>query len=201
MVAYSFEGWNAHQSLGMLVTRRMEERGLKPLGFVANDYAIATYGMEPVTDPAALFSADILEDEFVEWVERSHLLKRAFREVAVIGGLVERQHPGKRKTGRQVTFSTDLIYDVLRKYEPTHLLLQAAWDDARARMTDVGRLAGLLDRAAETMIHIDLPRVTPLAVPVLTLIGRERVATGGGGAEDALLIEAEALAAEAMRLE
>ena len=200
MVAYGFEGWNAHQSLGMLLTRRMEAAGLKPLGFVANDYAIATYGIEPVTDPAALFSADILEHEFVDWVERSHLLKRAFREVAVIGGLVERQHPGKRKTGRQVTFSTDLIYDVLRKYEPTHLLLQAAWDDARARMTDVGRLAGLLDRAAGTMLHIDLPRVTPLAVPVLTLIGRERVATGGGG-EDALLIEAEALAAEAMRVD
>jgi ATP-dependent Lhr-like helicase len=198
MVAYGFEGWNAHQSLGMLLTRRMENLGLKPLGFVANDYAIACFGLERVTDPAALFSADILEHEFVEWVERSHLLKRAFREVAVIGGLVERQHPGKRKTGRQVTFSTDLIYDVLRKYEPTHLLLQAAWDDARARMTDVGRLAGLLDRAAATMVHVDLPRVTPLAVPVLTLIGRERVATGGG-AEDALLIEAEGMIADAMR--
>ncbi|SEJ76115.1 ATP-dependent helicase Lhr and Lhr-like helicase [Sphingomonas sp. OV641] len=199
MVAYSFEGWNAHQSLGMLITRRMETAGLKPLGFVANDYAIATYSIDPVTDPAALFSADILEHEFVDWVQQSHLLKRAFREVAVIGGLVERQHPGKRKTGKQVTFSTDLIYDVLRKYEPGHVLLEAAWADARARMTDVGRLAGLLDRAAETMLHVDLPRVSPLAVPVLVLIGRERVATGS--ADDALLIEAEALAGEAMRLD
>ncbi len=199
MVAYSFEGWNAHQSLGMLVTRRMEMLGLKPLGFVANDYALATYGIEKVTEPAALFSADILEDEFVDWVQSSHLLKRAFREVAVIGGLVERQHPGKRKSGKQVTFSTDLIYDVLRKYEPSHILLQAAWDDARAKMTDVGRLASLLDRAAATMVHIELPRVTPLAVPVLTLIGRERVATGT--ADDALLIEAETLAIEAMRVD
>ncbi|KQN93177.1 DNA ligase-associated DEXH box helicase [Sphingomonas sp. Leaf231] len=199
MIAYSFEGWNAHQSLGMLVTKRMETLGLKPLGFVANDYAIACYGLEKITDPAALFSADILEHEFVEWVERSHLLKRAFREVAVIGGLVERQHPGKRKTGRQVTFSTDLIYDVLRQYEPGHVLLEAAWADARARMTDVGRLADLLGRAADTMVHVDLPRVTPLAVPVLTLIGREKVATGS--ADDALLIEAEALAAEAMRVD
>jgi ATP-dependent Lhr-like helicase len=199
MVAYSFEGWNAHQSLGMLITRRMETAGLKPLGFVANDYAIATYSIDPVTDPATLFSADILEHEFVEWVQQSNLLKRAFREVAVIGGLVERQHPGKRKTGKQVTFSTDLIYDVLRKYEPGHILLEAAWADARARMTDVGRLASLLDRAAETMLHVDLPRVSPLAVPVLVLIGRERVATGS--ADDALLIEAEALAVEAMRVD
>ena len=177
----------------------METAGLKPLGFVANDYALATYSIDPVTDPAALFSPDILEHEFVDWVQQSHLLKRAFREVAVIGGLVERQHPGKRKTGKQVTFSTDLIYDVLRKYEPGHILLEAAWADARARMTDVGRLADLLDRAAGTMLHVDLPRVSPLAVPVLVLIGRERVSTGS--ADDALLIEAEALAGEAMRLD
>ncbi len=196
MVAYPFEGWNAHQSLGMLLTSRMEKRGLKPLGFVANDYALATYALEPVTDPRPLFSADILRDEFDDWVQGSHLLKRAFREVAVIGGLVERQHPGKRKTGKQVTFSTDLIYDVLRRYEPDHLLLKAAWEDARAKMTDVGRLTALLDRAEGTILHVDVPRVTPLAVPVLVMIGRESVPQGT--ADDALLLEAEGLAREAM---
>ncbi len=199
MVAYSFEGWNAHQSLGMLITRRMEAMGLKPLGFVANDYALAVYGLEKIENPRPLFSPDILEHEFVDWVQQSALLKRAFREVAIIGGLVERQHPGKKKTGRQVTFSTDLIYDVLRKYEPDHLLLRAAWADARARMTDVGRLAHLLDTAADTMLHIDLPRVSPMAVPVLIMIGRETVAQGT--ADDALLLEAESIAAEAMRLD
>ncbi len=196
MVVYGFEGWNAHQSLGMLVTRRMESAGLQPIGFVASDYAIATYSLKPVTDPRPLFSPDILEHEFVDWVQESALLKRAFREVAVIGGLVERQHPGKRKTGRQVSFSTDLIYDVLRRYEPTHLLLEAAWADARARMTDVGRLGRLLDTAQERIEHVALDRVSPLAVPVLVLIGRERVAEGT--VDDALLIEAEALVAEAM---
>ncbi|SCW62543.1 ATP-dependent helicase Lhr and Lhr-like helicase [Sphingobium faniae] len=197
LVCYSFEGWTAHQSLGMLLTRRMDAQGLMPLGFVSNDYALAVYGLKPVTDPQSLFSADILDHEFVEWVEQSSLLKRAFRDVAVISGLIERQHPGKRKTGRQVTFSTDLIYDVLRKYQPDHLLLKAAWADARARMTDVGRLGDLIDRAASTILHVDLDRVSPLAVPVLILIGREQVAQAA--AEDALLIEAEALVAEAMR--
>ncbi|MBO9379311.1 ligase-associated DNA damage response DEXH box helicase [Sphingomonas histidinilytica] len=197
MVIYSFEGWNAHQSLGMLLTRRMESQGLSPLGFVSSDYAIACYSIEPVTDPASLFSPEILEEEFVDWVEGSALLKRAFREVAVIGGLVERQHPGKKKSGRQVTFSTDLIYDVLRRYEPDHLLLDAAWADARAKMTDVGRLGALIERAAEHIVHVQLDRVSPLAVPVLVLIGRETVAQGL--ADDVLLIEADALAAEAMR--
>jgi ATP-dependent Lhr-like helicase len=199
MVVYSFEGWNAHQSLGMLITRRMESAGLRPLGFVSNDYALACYGLEPIEDPASLFSADILEQEFVDWVQNSSLLKRAFREVAVIGGLVERHHPGKRKSGRQVTFSTDLIYDVLRRYEPDHLLLKAAWNDARTRLTDVGRLASLLDRAQGTMLHVKLDRVSPMAVPVLVIIGRERTATGT--VDDSLLIEAESLAALAMRVD
>ncbi|MBX7494227.1 ligase-associated DNA damage response DEXH box helicase [Qipengyuania sp. 1NDW9] len=198
-VYYTFEGWNANQSLGMLITRRMEDRGLMPGGFVANDYSLAVWGLKPVDDPAPLLSPDILQDEFIEWVQNSHLLRRVFREVAVIGGLVERQHPGKRKTGKQVTFSTDLIYDVLRKYEPDHVLLEAAWADARERMTDVGRLGDLLDRSAEQLVHVKLDRVSPLAVPVMVMIGRE--ATPQGSVDDELLLEAESLADAAMRVE
>ncbi len=197
LVAYPFEGWNAHQSLGMLITKRMDRAGLQPMGFVASDYALAVWSLRPVTRPESLFDAEILSDEFVEWVENSHLLKRAFREVAVIGGLIERQHPGKRKTGKQVTFSTDLIFDVLRKYEPDHLLLEAAWADARERLTDVDRLGDLLDRAAGTMRHVTLDRISPLAIPVLVLIGRESVAAAD--LDDALLGElADSLAETAM---
>ncbi len=195
-VYYTFIGWNANQSLGMLITQRMEALGLMPGGFVANDYSLGVWGLRPVEDPAALLSPDILTEEFVDWVQDSHLLRRAFREVAVIGGLVERQHPGRKKSGKQVTFSTDLIYDVLRKYEPDHLLIEAAWADARARMTDVGRLADLLDTAAERIEHVKLDRVSPLAVPVMVMIGRE--ATPQGAADEELLLEAESLAAAAM---
>jgi ATP-dependent helicase Lhr and Lhr-like helicase len=195
-VFYCFEGWPAHQSLGMLITRRMEQQGLSPMGFVANDYAIAVWSLRAVPDPAALLSPDILTDEFTAWVEDSYLLRRAFREVAVISGLVERQQPGMRKSGRQVTFSTDLIYDVLRKHEPDHVLIEAAWADARTRMTDVGRLAGVLDRAAREVRHVQLDRVSPLAVPVLVMIGRESLPQGM--ADDELLFEAEGLAARAM---
>jgi ATP-dependent Lhr-like helicase len=199
MVAYSFEGWNAHQSLGMLITRRMESAGLKPMGFVANDYALACYGLEPIRDPQALFSPDILEQEFTDWVENSYLLKTAFREVAVIGGLVERHHPGKRKSVRQVSFSTDLIYDVLRRYEPEHLLLRAAWDDARRRMTELGRLVRLVDRASATMLHVEPGRITPMAVPLMVIVGRESLPPGAE-ADETLLMQAEALAEQAMQL-
>ena len=195
-VFYTFEGWNANQSLGMLVTRRMEDRGLGPLGFVANDYSLAVWGLRAIEDPAAILSPDILAHEFTDWVTNSHLLRRAFREVAVIGGLVERQRPGKRKTGKQVTFSTDLIYDVLRKYEPDHVLIEAAWQDARTRMTDVGRLANVLERAERETVHVRLDRVSPLAVPVLVTIGRERMPAGS--ADDEMLVEAESIVSLAM---
>ncbi len=198
-VYYTFIGWNANQSLGMLITRRMEERGLQPLGFNANDYCLAVWGLKPVDDPRPLLDPDILTDEFVAWVQNSYLLRRAFREVAVIGGLVERQQPGKRKSGKQVTFSTDLIYDVLRKYEPDHLLIEAAWADARERMTDIGRLGDLLDTAAERLVHVRLDRVSPMAVPVMVMIGRERMPEGS--ADDELLLEAESLAGAAMRVD
>jgi ATP-dependent Lhr-like helicase len=198
-VYYTFTGWNANQSLGMLITKRMEERGLMPGGFVANDYSLAVWGLRPVEDPRPLLSPDILAHEFVDWVQDSYLLRRAFREVAVIAGLVERQHPGKRKSGKQVTFSTDLIYDVLRKYEPDHVLIEAAWADARARMTDIGRLGGLLDRAAEDLVHVKLDRVSPLAVPVMVMIGRESLPQGA--VDEELLLEAETLAGAAMRVE
>jgi ATP-dependent Lhr-like helicase len=115
------------------------------------------------------------------------------------GRLVERQHPGRRKTGRQVSFSTDLIYDVLRKYEPEHLLLRAAWDDARARMTELGRLVRLVDRAAATMVHVEADRITPMAVPLMVIVGREALPPGAE-ADETLLMQAEALAEAAMHL-
>ena len=116
----------------------------------------------------------------------------------MIGGLVERQHPGRKKSGRQVSFSTDLIYDVLRRYEPQHLLLRAAWDDARARMTELGRLVRLVDRAAATMVHVKADRITPMAVPLMVIVGREALPPGTE-ADETLLVQAEVLAQEAMR--
>ena len=129
----------------------------------------------------------LLGDDLEEWLDESPLMKRTFAQCAQISGLIARRLPGKEKTGRQVTFSTDLIYDVLRKYEPDHLLLEAAWADARTRLTDVGRLGDLLDRSAEQLVHVELDRVGPLAVPVMVMIGRE--ATPQGSVDDELLLE------------
>jgi ATP-dependent Lhr-like helicase len=187
LVVYSFVGWNAHQTLGMLLTRRMERLGLKPIGFNASDYMVAIWGLEPVPDPAALFDVEILGDELEDWMAESSLLKRTFRNVAVVAGLIERRQPGHEKSGRQVTVNSDLIYDVLRKHEPQHVLLRATRAEAAVGLMDVRRLADLLVAVQGRIVHRRLDRVSPLAVPVLIDIGKESVP---GEADEALLEEA-----------
>lgn len=195
LVAYCFEGRNAHQTLGMLLTRRMARMGYGPLGFCATDYVIAVWSVHEARDVPALFDQDLLGDDLEEWMAESSLLKRTFRQVAVIAGLIERRHPGQEKTGRQVTVNSDLIYDVLRRYEPDHILLRATRRDAARGLTDVRRLGDMLARAAGRITVRRLDRVSPLAVPVLLEVGKEQVY---GDVDEALLAEAEAEAAEAL---
>ncbi len=198
LVAYCFEGRNAHQTLGMLLTRRMERMGANPLGFVASDYCLAVWSLAPPRDVPALFDRDMLGDDLEAWMAESTMLKRTFRNVAVIAGLIDRRHPGWQKTARQVTFNSDLIYDVLRRHEPNHVLLRATRADAATGLTDVRRLAEMLERVAGRITVKRLARVSPLAVPVLLDIGRESVY---GAAIDTLLDEAAAeLVAEAYAL-
>jgi len=194
-VAYCFEGRNAHQTLGMLLTRRMERFGYAPLGFVATDYVIAVWSAEEPADVPALFEQDMLGDDLEAWMAESSMLRRTFRNVAVISGLIDRNLPGAERSRRQVTVNTDLIYDVLRRHQPDHVLLRATRNDAAGGLTDLGRLSAMLGRIAGRVRHLRLSRVSPLAVPVLLDIGRETVRTGGS--EDDLLAETEALVAEA----
>ena len=174
-MAYCFEGRNAHQTLGMLLTRRMERAGLGPLGFVATDYVLAVWSLEPAGDVDALFDQDMLGDDLELWMAESSMLRRSFRTVAVIAGLIERQLPGHRKTRGQVTFNSDLIYDVLRRFEPNHILLRATFADAATGLTDLRRLSDMLARIKGRIKCRRLRRVSPLAVPVLLEIGREQV--------------------------
>ena len=200
LVAYPFDGRISHGTLAQLLTRRLERLGKRPLGFVANDYALAIWAMKPMDDLDLdeLFQQDMLGDDLETWLDESFMMKRTFRHCAILSGLIERRLPGKEKTGRQVTFSTDLIYDALRRHQPDHLLLQCARADAATGLLDVARVGRLLDRIRGRIVARALPRVSPFAVPVLLEIGRETVS----GAADALMEEsAEDLIAEAMALD
>jgi ATP-dependent helicase Lhr and Lhr-like helicase len=199
MVCYPFEGRLAHTTLAMLLTRRLERAGVGPLGFVCNDYALAIWALKPLDglDFAHLFAEDMLGDDLEDWLAENFMMKRAFKGAAVISGLIERRFPGQeRKSGRQITFSTDLIYDVLRRHQPDHLLLRCAREDAATGMVDVARLGLMLARVRGRIRHASLPHLSPFAVPILLEIGKERTP---GQAGEMILAEAEGdLIAEAM---
>ena len=204
LVSYPFAGRLAHQTLGMLLTRRLERARLRPTGFVATDYSLAVWGLRDLGaafargEPslAELFAEDMLGDDLDAWMADSYLLKRTFRACALIAGLIEKRHPGKEKTGRQVTVSSDLIYDVLRAHEPDHVLMQATWADAATGQLDVARLGETLSRIRGKIVHKRLDRISPLAVPVMLEIGKEVVV--GEAQEDVLREAAEDLVKEAM---
>ncbi len=205
LLCYPFEGRLAHQTLGMLLTRRLERARLRPMGFVANEYALAVWGLGDIAASlrrgdlslGELFDEDMLGDDLEAWLAESALMKRTFRNCAIIAGLIERRFPGQEKSRRQITISTDLVYDVLRSHQPDHVLLRAARADASTGLLDVRRLGDMLSRIRGRIVHKALDHVSPLAVPVMLEIGREAVY---GEAADSLLAEAAAeLVKEAMQ--
>ena len=201
LVAYCFEGRNAHQTLGMLLTKRLERFGYAPLGFVASDYCIATWSLrvpETVEAVAELFDQDMLGDDLEAWMDESTLLKRTFRRCAVTGGLIDQNVMGPNRTRRQVAFNNDIIYDVLRRHEPGHVLLRATRQDAAGGLTDVSRLAEMLVRFQDKIEHVHLSRVSPMAVPVMLDIGKEGVASASSAMDELLDTSAAALIGEAI---
>lgn len=204
LVCYPFEGRLAHQTLGMLLTRRLERLRARPLGFVASEYALAIWGLGDLSALIRtgrlslddLFAEDMLGDDLESWLDESALMKRTFRNCAIIAGLIERRHPGKEKTGRQITMSSDLIYDVLYQHEPDHILIEATRHDAARGLLDIERLGHMLARIRTHIVHKPLPRISPLAVPVMLDIGKEPIF--GEGRESAMAEAAEELLREAM---
>lgn len=188
---YGFAGRNAMQTLGLLVTARMEAQGLNPLGFVSTDYATLIWGLEPVEDPAPLFDGDNLRAAFETWLAGNAVMKRTFKQSAVIAGLIDRQTRGQRKSGRQAAFSADILYDTLRKYDPDHLLLEITREEALRGLVDFGRIEEMLARTAGRIDHVVVDRPTPLAAPLFLEAGR--VPVEGAGTEKLLADEADRL--------
>ncbi|MEW2919272.1 ligase-associated DNA damage response DEXH box helicase [Ruegeria sp. ANG10] len=189
LCVYGFAGRNAQQTLGLLLTKRMEETGLAPLGFVATDYATLIWGLDAVTDPRPLFQLDALRNGLETWLAGNAVMKRTFRASATIAGLIERNMGGQRKSGRQATFSSDILYDTLLKYDPDHLLMQITREEAMRGLVDFGRIEAMIARIGDRIDLLRLDRVSPLAAPLFLEVGKVPVK---GAAEERLLAEESA---------
>ncbi|MGB2476713.1 MAG: ligase-associated DNA damage response DEXH box helicase [Paracoccaceae bacterium] len=171
LVVYGFAGRNANQTLGLILSKKLEELNLAPLGFVANDYATLIWGLEKVENPIQLFKFSEIELGLDKWFSGNALMKRTFKAVASVSGLIDRNLPGLRKSGRQTTFSSDILYDTLVKYDPTHLLLKITKDEAMKGLIDFSRIEEMFKRVDDNIIHKNLPHVSPLAAPMLLEVG------------------------------
>ena len=201
-VFYTFEGRKANQTLGMLITRRMERMGLKPMSFVITDYGLTVTNLSTVAEAHidTILAPDILGDELEEWIAESPMLKRAFRQVATVAGLTEQNYAGERKSMKQVTFSTDLIYDTLRRHEPDHVLLSVTRSEAERELLDLRRLSRMLARVHRNWRFVPLRRASPLAIPMLMQVRAEQVRGSGIEAllaQSALQDEAEKMMEDA----
>ena len=188
LCVHGFAGRNAQQTLGLVLTHRMDQLGLAPMGFVANDYATLIWGLDPIADPRPLFAPDLLRAAFEGRLSENAVMKRSFKAVALISGLIERSVNGTKKTGRQAVFSSDILYDTLRKYDSDHILLEMTRRDALRGLVDFGRIDEMLARVGGRIDHIALPRVSPFAAPLLLEAGRIPV----HGSADQRLLEEEA---------
>ena len=192
---YGFAGRNAQQTLGLLLTKQLEERGLAPLGFVATDYATLIWGLEPIKTPKSLFDPDDLEQGLGDWLAGNAVMKRSFRAVATISGLIERNLPGLQKSGRQATFSSDILYDTLLKYDPDHLMMQITKSEAMSGLVDFSRIRQMLDRIEGRIDHRALPHLSPFSAPLFLEAGR--VPVEGQAVERLISEHTEALIKEA----
>jgi ATP-dependent Lhr-like helicase len=164
----------------------MEDAGLGPIGFVATDYAVLIWSLDPVPDPAPLLDATGLRDAFETWLAGNAVMKRTFKAVATIAGLLDRTHGGQRKSGRQATMSSGILYDTLRKYDPGHVLLDITREEAMRGLVDFGRVEEMLTRTRGRIDHVVAARVTPLAAPLFLEPGRVPV---DGAARDRVAAE------------
>lgn len=185
---YGFVGRNAQQTLGLLITKQLEAQNLSPLGFVATDYATLIWGLEEITSPQALFDPKLIQDGLEAWLSTNAVMKRSFRAVATIAGLIERNLPNQRKSGRQATFSSDILYDTLLKYDPNHLMMRATRQEAMTGLVDFSRIEQMLASISGHIDHIKLKRPSPLSAPLFLEAGRVPVE---GHALERLLAEEE----------
>ena len=140
-----------------------------------------------MSDPKPLFDLNGMRDGLDGWLAGNALMKRSFRGAATIAGLIERNSPGKRKSGRQATFSSDILYDTLLKYDPDHLLMQITRQEALRGLVDFGRIQDLLSRVGTRIDLVRTPHVTPFSAPLFLEMGK--VSVQSGSAEERLLAE------------
>ena len=168
---YPFEGRLVHDALAMLVSYRLSQTYSGNFLMSATDYGFELFSYKKIElDPSLakkLFSLENLKRDLQASHNIPELAKTRFRDIARIGGLVFQGFPSHRKTDRQIQASSGILFDVFLKYEPSHLLLQQAFEEVSHDYFQIERLETLLRRLSQVEFIIrEVDRLTPLALPL-----------------------------------
>ena len=175
IVCYTFLGRNANQTLGMLIMKRLEEYNCQPLAFTASDYTIAVWSLKEFKNIEQLFNNRLLDKEFNAWLNNTSIIKKHFKKIAVISGLIDKKLPGKTKNFKQTNFSSDIIYDVLEKYDKNHILIEITKDEALRELVGLKILKKFVKKIKSKIIHNKLNAISPFAIPIVMEFYSEKV--------------------------
>ncbi len=169
---FPFEGRRVHEGLAALLALRVGRVQPTTVRMAVNDYGIEF--LSPVPLPwsdllrPGLFSEADLLDDILASADISVLMRKHFREIARVAGLVFPGLPGAHKSMRQVHASTSLLFDVFMRHEPGSLLLVQARREVVEQHFERERLTSTLARLRERPVEIvHTTQPTPLSFPLL----------------------------------
>jgi ATP-dependent Lhr-like helicase len=169
---FPFAGRLVHEGLAALMAARWGRRVQNSFSYAVNDYGIVIAPASRTPVDEALLRELLSPRDLVADIEASlnlgELAKRQFRDVARVAGLLPPSLPGRAaRSLRALQASSGLLYDVLQRHDPGHLLLAQAARDVLEAQLDFTRLRDTLERlATRSLRHLAPSTLTPLAFPL-----------------------------------
>lgn len=172
LFVYPMAGRLVHEGLAAVMAFRMTRECGEAIHTTANDYGFsltASRGLALDEDRIRrALAVEGLLDDLLSCMNAAELVRRQFREVARVAGLIPQDPPGGRARGqRDLMASSSLLYEVLARYDPGNLLLEQARRDILERQLEMSRLRGCLDDLqSRPWVMVETGRLTPMAFPL-----------------------------------
>ena len=179
---YPFEGRKVHEALAMLLAYRLSLMTPQTFNWACNDDGLELLSDQPI-DWATIVDANLLDsthlmDDLSAGFNASELVRRKFRDVATVAGLVFQGFPGAVVKERHLLTSTNLLLQVFQDHDPDNLLLRQAQDEMLADQLEFGRLLLWLQSMPDReVVHCTLDKPSPLAFPLFVDRLRERLSS------------------------
>jgi ATP-dependent Lhr-like helicase len=161
-------GRSANDALSRILAWRVKNRKGGNALVTIDDYGILMslrdFQLMELEEWQSLFSPEGAEEDLHAALAQSSLVKWQFRGVAQTGLMVPRRQFGQERKGRNLQWSTEVIFEVLQKYEPDHPLLAEAYYEAAHTFLDLPRALDFLRRAQSLSWNLkEVSRVSPFA--------------------------------------